>query len=115
MRRLPSCGPAPESAPRRPPAPRWNAARSTGPRRGAGGEASVGFETFGDYLRSPDEIPYPNETPLEDVLAYLARADARPSDDRGIRFIVVPNGLKEAGRRLQAMHRTWNIRAGQPC
>ena len=53
-------------------------------------------------LEEAVRIPYPNETPLEDVLAYLARAAAKPSDDRGVKFIVVPNGLKEAGSSLSS-------------
>lgn len=47
-------------------------------------------------------MPFANETPLCDVLSYLDQATAKPPEDRGIRILVVPEGLREAERSLNS-------------
>ena len=47
-------------------------------------------------LEEPVRIPFPNETPLVDVIAYLEQATGRRPHDRPVEILVVPDGLRDA-------------------
>jgi hypothetical protein len=65
-------------------------------------DASPASQALLARLEEPVRIPFPNETPLDDVLAYLKRATAQPPHDRAIKILVVPDGLKEVERSLNS-------------
>ena len=47
-------------------------------------------------------MPFPNSTPLGDVLEYLKQVAKDPPGDRAMEFLVVPSGLEEAERTLNS-------------
>ena len=53
-------------------------------------------------LEEPVRMPFANETPLSDVLAYLKGATGKPPHDRAIEILMVPDGLKEVERSLNS-------------
>ena len=65
-------------------------------------DASAASPALMARLEEPVRIPFPNETPLDDVLTYLKRVTAQPPHDRPIEIIVVPDGLKEVEKSLNS-------------
>jgi hypothetical protein len=63
-------------------------------------DASPASQALIARLEEPVRIPFPNETPLEDVLAYLQRATARSPDVPPIKVLLVPDGLREVRQSL---------------
>ncbi len=53
-------------------------------------------------LAKPVKMPFPNSTPLGDVLEYLKQVTKDPPGDRAMEFLVVPSGLEEAERTLNS-------------
>lgn len=51
-------------------------------------------------LDNPIDVPFPHETPLEDVLRYLKEATASDSHKAGIPIYVDPIGLTESDQTL---------------
>jgi hypothetical protein len=49
-----------------------------------------------EALARPAEMPFPNETPLEDFIEYVKRTTVREGLPEGIPIYVDPNGLQEA-------------------
>jgi hypothetical protein len=52
-------------------------------------------------LGKPIAMPFPDETPLEDVLKYIKAATSGPNE-KGIKIYVVPIGLQEAEKTMQS-------------
>ena len=63
-------------------------------------DASPASQALIARLEEPVRIPFPNETPLEDVLTYLKQATARPPNVPPIKILVVPEGLREVQQSL---------------
>jgi hypothetical protein len=63
-------------------------------------DASPASQALMARLEESVRIPFPTETPLENVLAYLQQATARPPDVPCIKILLVPDGLKEAQQSL---------------
>ncbi len=53
-----------------------------------------------DKLEAPFSMPFPNETPLEDVVHYIKTATVDPNFPQGIPIYVDPVGLQEAEKTL---------------
>jgi tetratricopeptide (TPR) repeat protein len=54
-----------------------------------------------DKLNDPISLPFPNETPLEDVLKYVTQNTQGPNDN-GIQIHVDPIGLEDASATMQS-------------
>ncbi|MBI1324987.1 hypothetical protein GC170_17630 [bacterium] len=54
-----------------------------------------------DKLNDPISLPFPNETPLEDVLKYITQNTQGPNDN-GIQIHVDPIGLEDASATMQS-------------
>jgi hypothetical protein len=53
-------------------------------------------------LEEPIKMPFPDGTPLRDVLAYLKQATGKAPRDRAIEILVSRIGLEEAGQTLDS-------------
>ncbi len=53
-------------------------------------------------LAKPVKMPFPNDTPLGDVLEYLKQVTDDPPRDRAMDVLVIPSGLKEAESTLDS-------------
>lgn len=53
-------------------------------------------------LNKPLSMPFPNETPFEDILKYIAMATTGPGLERGIPIYVDPAGLQEAEKSMKS-------------
>ena len=54
-----------------------------------------------DKLNDPISLPFPNETPMEDVLKYITQNTQGPNDN-GIQIHVDPIGLEDASATMQS-------------
>ncbi len=67
-----------------------------------GGDASPETRALLARLEEPVKIPFPDETSLRDVLAYLEQVTGKPHHERAMEFLVVPGGLEQAKKTLDS-------------
>jgi hypothetical protein len=67
-----------------------------------GGDASPETLAMLARLEEPVKIPFPDETSLRDVLAYLEQVTGKPPHERAMPFLVVPGALEQAKKTLDS-------------
>ncbi len=59
------------------------------------------------------DMPFPNETPLEEVLAYIKKATKKGPNDPGVPIYIDPDGFQEVGSTLTSLHCTSSCRTSK--
>jgi hypothetical protein len=67
-----------------------------------GGDSSPETRALLARLDEPVKIPFPDETSLRDVLAYLEQVTGKPPHERAMEFLIVPGGLEQAKKTLDS-------------